>query len=155
MPLIKSNIVVLQRPPISNYIKNCKHIKEVVKILNVPLVLSLHFNSYTKPAKGAEALLVTTSSTLDDRLGDKITDLLNEKLGIKERGNDGVKLLTVGERAYKMHKYVKAAGSVLVTIEPCFANYRTPDAEAIFEHEDRYSSILAEAINEILKTDLY
>ena len=62
--------------------------------------------------------------------------------------------MTSGTRAYKMHTYIKEVGSILVTIEPCFANYRTPESEAIFEREDDYVDILVESINEILNQKL-
>ena len=150
LPKINKQAVIIKRPAIADYTANCKHVKKLVEALEVPLVLSLHFNAYDKPAYGAEALLITTMSEIDNKLGDKITDLLNEKLGFKERGEDGVKLLRQGTRAYKMHSYVEAAGSLLVTIEPCFANIKHKESEALFENEDKYVDILVEAINEIV-----
>ena len=150
LPRIESHAVILKRPPVKSYTANCIHIQEVVKELKVPLVVALHFNAYNRSVLGSEALLITTASELDDKLGDKVTDLLNEKLGFKERGQDGVKLLSAGTRAYKMHEYVKSAGGVLVTIEPCFANFRNSESQQIFENEDRYVEILAEAINEVM-----
>ena len=150
LPKVESHAVILKRPAVKSYTANCAHIRKIVKELQVPLVISLHFNSYSRSVLGSEALLITTDSNLDDKLGDKVTDLLNEKLGFKERGKDGVKHLESGTRAYKMHEYVKAAGGVLVTIEPCCANYKNSESQQIFENEDRYVEILAEAINEVM-----
>ena len=111
----------------------------------LPFIFSLHFNAASsKRARGCEVLVSSTASKEDDKIADLITDILNERLDIKERHNDGIKTVTKGQRGSLMLNSLNDIGAISVLIEPCFANYATPESQAIFEHEDRYAEIITE-----------
>jgi hypothetical protein len=116
--------------------------------------LELHFNSYHKTAYGCEALVFERAPNQDFSLNceyaDIITDCFNEdeRYQFKERHDDGVKLVNMGDRgAYnlkKIHELAKAKTALL--IEPNFVNKPTPQAKKIIEDPNGYAKFLSEVI---------
>lgn len=136
---------IIFRPKSGGYSYECSYVRSRVKELGCNLALLLHFNAAGASARGCEVLIADTPSPMDNSYADKITDLLNEELGIKERHNDGVKVIYSGHNGYGMINGLVSIGVPAALVEPCFGGYRTSESEAIFENEDNYVSILERA----------
>ena len=133
-----------------SYSGQCYQVAEACRRVNALLSVHLHFNSASSKAKGCEVLIVPTASEVDNRFADKFTDILNEKYGFVERGNDGTKLLSSGHSGYGMMNAVRNGGTIPVLVEPCFAHYRSKESALIFESEDEYVNVLLSAIMEVV-----
>jgi hypothetical protein len=137
---IRSSIIF--RPKSGGYRHECRYVKGRIKELGCTHAMLLHFNAAGASARGCEVLI---SHRRGGAFADSISDRLNESLGIKERHDDGVKMVYSGHNGFVMINGIDSLGVVTVLVEPCFGGYRTTESEAIFEDEDRYVSILAEA----------
>ncbi len=139
------NVSIYKRPSgsyshqvnsITNQLANCMH----------KAVISLHFNSAGPSARGCEVLIPSTPSPRDNELADAITDELNEKLGISERRDDGVFVISRSHRGASMAYKVNSMGFTFCLVEPCFGDTRTSESIKIFENEDSYVDALAVSI---------
>lgn len=138
---------ILYRPINESYKSQCKSVVRDASDIGITKAMCLHFNAAGKGAMGCEVLVTDTANIEVKMVADNITDDLNEKLGIRERGKDGRKDLSRSHNGYWMLKYLEYDGVDAIIPEPCFANYRTDESEAIFEtteNEKRYAAILAE-----------
>lgn len=140
--------VILERPT-GSYSSQCQWVANKCEELDVAFAISLHFNSASGQAKGCECLVLDTSSPRDNVYGDFLTDELHRKLGIVERGSNGVKTIYKGHNGYGMLEALRKKGTTCVLIEPTFANYRHKESIAIFEREDNYVNILVKSLTRI------
>ena len=76
-----------------------------------------------------------------------------QKLGFRERHDDGIKIVSKGHNGYGMIDGLNDAGVMSVLLEPCFATNRT-QAKKIFEQEDKYVDILVDAVHKLLTGNL-
>lgn len=139
------SIVIIERP-VGSYSYQCSYVAKMCERYNVDFSLHLHFNSASYMVLGCEVLIDDTQTDLDNKLADVITDLLNERYGFKERGNDGVKTLEPSHNGHGMLKAVASVGTIGVLVEPCFANIRTKESALIFEQEDKYVDVLVDSV---------
>lgn len=146
---------ILFRPSGVGYMKQVETIVKSALEANVKYCMELHFNSINGKAFGCEVLVANTSELTDNRLADYITDLLNERLAIRERGNDGVVVVEKDHRGAGMLYALKEAGILSCIVEPCFANIRTKESAAIFEDEDQYVDILVESAVRLMQGKFY
>jgi hypothetical protein len=135
---------VIFRPPGKRYSSQVWAVKEEAKKLSVTHAFCLHFNSASAGARGCEFLIPQSASDIDNKMADMGTDLLNERMGIIERREDGVFEVSPSHNGSGMLMALRDAGIHAVLPEPCFANYRTKESAAIFENEDAYVDILVE-----------
>ena len=140
------NAAIITRPSLVGYHEQVKAVLEQVKHSKVDLTFHLHFNSFGSPITGCEALIVRTK---DSWIADSVTDMLNETFGIKERAQDGVKLIDILHSGYDMLKAVTDEDVPGITIEPTFANHRHHESKIIFEKEDAYVDLLVVCIKGI------
>jgi N-acetylmuramoyl-L-alanine amidase len=145
------NSHIIYRPTSGGYTYEVNSVVAECKKLNIKYAIELHFNSIAGTALGCEVLITDSKDEKDNQLANIITDLLNEKLGIKERGFDGVVVVSEQHRGSKMLYSLKNAGILSCIVEPCFANIKTKESSAIFENEDKYVDILAESILKVIK----
>jgi len=111
--------------------------------------IEFHFNSHSSKSFGCE-VLATVEDYWSITVADIITDYIEDYLNIKQRGDkSGVLLISKGGRGFGNLDAVKG-DFAKVLIEPCFANIKTPDSQAIFEDESRYIECLRDAILYIL-----
>jgi len=108
------------------------------------LSIELHFNSFAQKAKGCEILVLSDDRKSID-IADQITTKLSEEFGIVERHINGVKRLIDGNRGYYNLKLLQTI-PINILIEPCFANMKTKESQAIFENENRYVDVLAKEL---------
>jgi hypothetical protein len=122
-------------------VKKIKKDKDIKKAF----ALLLHFNWASREI-GCEFLVKKNDPTNAHGLADNLSDSLNEKLGIRERHDDGV--YPVGSKhngagmIYALDD-IEVYGTIA---EPCAGNIRSKTSASIFEHEDRYVSILGDAV---------
>lgn len=139
------NVVILFRPPGWGYTAQCRHVADKALELGIKKVYCLHFNAAgSSSARGCEVLVVENAGEMLKRVADGITDDLNEKLGIRERRQDGIGFLKSGHNGFGMLNAMNGRGIAAALPEPCFANFKTKESMAIFENEDRYAGILAD-----------
>lgn len=147
------SVAVIQRQSGITYSQQISRVLKQVKQLSPKLALSLHFNSFKKKAYGCEMLIPRgidpTHSTW--KLADKISDLLNEKLRLVERHQDGVKVISSSHNGSAIVYGLKDLEIAGVLVEPCFANIETRESRAFFENEELYVRILSQSIIESLK----
>lgn len=129
---------------------NRKVVAELVGDYAPDCSLELHFNSFKTRAYGCE-ILVLKEDVDSIFAADKITDDLAESFSLRERGRyietDGVKLLDREARGSSNLRWVKEEGvPIVMLIEPCFANIRTKESEAIFENEEKYAITLVSSL---------
>lgn len=136
---------IIFRPAGVGYSSQVKSVVKQAKRLGAFFALCMHFNdaSYSG-ARGCEALIKNTTSKRDNLIADFITDELNEKYGVKERHDDGIKVINRGHNGYGMINGLDSAGVITVLLEPCFAKNRS-ESKVIFEEEDNYVNILVDA----------
>lgn len=142
-------LVPLERKAGETYTMQCNDVADQAIDLGVDLVISLHLNSYDGNARGCEGLINILLRGLNsdiERVADALTDYLNESLGIKERGNDGVKYLKPSHRGHKMTQILLNRGIQCVIVEPCFANIRTTESEKIVENPANYANAVIRSI---------
>lgn len=139
------------RPHEKNYTGQCKYVAQMLSMNQVTHAMSTHFNAAGIPgARGCEFLIPITTKKDDNKMADFASDLLNERLGIRERKDDGVYEVPSGHRGSTMLFYVNREGIAMCIAEPVFADYKTSESQAIFENEENYVEILVEvAINAI------
>lgn len=135
---------IIFRPSGVGYSAQVKAVLEKCKQLGITHAISSHFNSAGSSARGCEFLVMRGTTFTALKMADKATDLLNEKLGIKERGDDGIKRLDPGHRGSGMLDALNKAFIHSTLAEPCFGNTRTPESAAIFEKEDDYVDVLVD-----------
>jgi len=120
------------------------------------LTLELHFNSFRKIAYGCEVLCYADSKHFNETviMADELTDDLAKEFKLGERHTlrtddgelrDGVKVTKSKDRGgYNLRSMNDLGIKYSMLIEPCFANYKTPESEAIFENERKYAETIAE-----------
>jgi len=150
--LIDANIgsVIIFRPTNTGYTGQCRSVAKKAKDLGVYYAICMHFNSAGQGAKGCEVLVTKKANLKALKIADEFTDRLNMNLGIRERGDDGIKYVGKGHNGYGMLDALESEDVDSILIEPCFANYRTPESRSIFEYEDRYADIIAGSISNVL-----
>lgn len=129
-----------------------KGVAEQVSEWGADVCLELHYNSYKKIAYGCEILIAGDYNLkMNFRAADIFTDVLAEEFGLRERAEDGVKVLRRGDRGYQNLDYINDHRVVQITllIEPCFANIKTAESAAIFENEDKYARVISEQLYSI------
>jgi N-acetylmuramoyl-L-alanine amidase len=128
--------------------KVCNEIKDIMETQGVKrsLGMQLHFNDAGMSARGCECLVLKYASNAPLALADNVTDLLNERLGIKERHDDGVYQVGSSHNGAGMMIGLDDIGVDSTIVEACFAGYRTLESEAVFSNEDRYVAILGDGI---------
>lgn len=141
------------RPKSGGYRHECRYVAKKVEELGCIISVHLHFNWGPSGARGCEVLISNDGTRDSFLLADKISDVLNEKLSIEERHNDGVKKVYKGHSGFQMLQEVEAKDISAVLIEPCFANYRTSESAMVFENEDNYARALAMALSRFLATE--
>ena len=130
-----------------------------IRIFKPDVSIELHFNSFSKKAYGCEALVYRYSQRSNDniRLADLITDRMSAVYGFRERHvyildnnseADGVKVLSEGRGVGNLKAVHECAVPFAMILEPCFANFETPESKAIFEDEETYIDFLVNAIGE-------
>lgn len=145
---------VVFRPAGFGYNAQVAGVKKQVGVLGSLFAFELHFNGSENPAAGGcEVLVRKTDSKMDDMVGDFITDQLNEKFAIKERGNDGLQVVAEGHNGYGMLHALWEVGCLAVIVEPCFALNRK-EGKHIFENEEAYVDVLVEAAYKLCKGEL-
>lgn len=135
---------IIFRPSGRGYSSQVRSVVDQCKKLNITHVILSHFNSAGKGARGCEFLISESSNLIDNKMADMASDLLNERLGIKERKDDGVYVVSRNHRGSGMMYALHKAGIYNTLAEPVFAGYKTPESQAIFENEDAYVDILKE-----------
>lgn len=138
-------MVRIERPE-GSYSSQCRYVADKAEDLGVTHSLHSHFNAASSPGKGGEGLVPPTSTLIDDLMADMFTDLLNKRLGFKERHEDGIKRVYKGHNGYTMLDKVSDKGVHAIILEPTFAHYRHAESIAIFENEDAYVDIIVELI---------
>lgn len=120
------------------------------------LTLELHFNSFRKVAYGCEVLVYGECKNFNDVviMADEMTDDLAKQFNLGERfivtlddgeRRDGVKVLNRKDRGgYNLRAMSEQGIKYSMLIEPCFANFKTHESEAIFENERQYAETVAE-----------
>lgn len=123
--------------------------------------LELHFNSFHQVAYGCEVLIWEGAEHFlkTVKVADILTDNLADKFDLRQRHRhnfpgysvgDGVKILASRDRGALNIKACNDNGvKHAMLIEPCFANKRTKESEAIFENEDKYAEFLADELASI------
>lgn len=140
------NSAILFRPVGVGYSKQVEDIVEQATKLGAIFGICMHFNDASSVnASGTEVLISNTQWPEDEQFADYLTDELNRKLGIKERGNDGIKVVSRGHNGFGMINGLNEAGVMSVLIEPCFARNRK-ESKRVFEEEDNYVDILVDAV---------
>jgi len=108
----------------------------------------LHFNSYTKVARGLEILIRDTSSVETWKVADVFSDHLSEISGIKERHimptHDGILPIGRKRRGDVCLAGVFGAAKHTMLVEPSFCNTDNPDSRKIFSGS--YPIFLAESV---------
>lgn len=128
-----------------SYSSQVASVKSQVERIGAKFAFCLHFNDASSiKASGCEVLIRNTSSPDDEMVADYITDLLNERFGIPERGDDGIKIVSSGHGGYGMLNGLYEVGCLAVLPEPCFCRNRE-EAKKIFENEDAYVDVLVES----------
>lgn len=136
---------ILFRPTGKGYSSQVRSIKKQAARINAKYAFCMHFNAASSSkATGCEVLIRNTRATEDERVADYMTDLLNERMGFKERHDDGIKVLHSGHNGYGMLKGLYDVDCLAVLLEPCFAKNRK-QASKIFENEDAYVDIVVES----------
>jgi len=132
----------------TKYGHNYREISELYLAKKCLASFELHFNSYTKVARGLEILIRETSSVDTWKLADIFSDHLSEVSGIKERHirptHDGILPIGRNKRGDVCLKGVFAAAKHTMLIEPAFCNTDNPDSRKIFGGS--YPTFLAEAV---------
>jgi len=141
---------IIYRPAGTRHSTQVNYVGEKASELGVQLAFCLHFNSYSKVAYGCEVLVTEDAQAEVISIADVITDELNERLGLVERHEDGVNFIHSGHNGYQMLHELGSRGIMACLLEPCFANFRTKESEAIFENEDTYANIIASAAKKLL-----
>lgn len=141
--------VIVFRPTSGGYNHECKSVANELEKNQVTHAICFHFNSAGKGARGCEVLIAETHTKEDDLFADEFTDILNEKYGFRERGKDGIKIVSSKHNGYGMINRINRKGIVTALIEPCFADYPTKESRLIFEQEDKYVLVLTSAIQNI------
>lgn len=143
------NAAVIFRPT-GGYSYQCSEVAKQVKMLKSTFAIELHFNDASASAKGCEVLIRETASPSDNHFADHLTDLLDSRLGINQRGDDGVKTIYSGHNGYGMLEALGKVGAISCIVEPCFAKNRA-QSKAVFENEDAYVSTLVTALEDLTK----
>lgn len=138
--------VIIFRPESRSYSYQCRSVGKEVRKYGCAVVFCMHFNSAGKGARGCEVLVHHKANTVTRELADLVTDELNEKLGLKERHDDGIKYVYSGHNGFGMLDVISDTDACGLLPEPCFGNYKTKESAAIFENEDRYVDILVSSI---------
>ncbi len=146
------NVYVVQRQSGISYSQEISRALKQIKELSPKLVLSLHFNSYKKRAYGCEMLIPKGIGANHPtwKLADKISDKLNERLGLVERHQDGIKIISQSHNGSALVYGFMDLNVAGVLVEPVFANFETKESKAIFENEDLYVQVLSSSILESL-----
>lgn len=131
-----------------SYNEQCDRIYDACLEHKVRLSVHLHFNSASGDVLGCEALIVESETPLDNLFAGIFTGTLAKRYGFKNRG---VKTLKRGHNGYGMMKAVRDSGAIAVLVEPCFADKKTSESELIFEQEDKYVDVLADAIQKAVE----
>ena len=144
---------IVKRKPGVGYDAQVRSVKKQIQKLNPVIGICLHFNSYKKKAYGCEVLVTHGSRPghANWDLADAITDGLNERLGLVERHQDGVKPIKANHGGSGMLTMLEDNLVTAVLVEPVFANLETRESKIFFEREDLYVEILAKAIGKYLK----
>lgn len=131
-------------------------VAQAVAAWNADLSIELHFNSFETMAYGCEILVWNRSRNFTDTviMADEMTDDLARAFNLRERNSfktedgiirDGVLILTDKDRgSYNLRAMEDAGVKYSMLIEPCFANYKNTESEAIFENEKKYAETIAE-----------
>ena len=82
-----------------------KGVAKKVAEFNAELSIELHFNSFERPAKGCEALVVE-GDFKSIVFADLITDIVSKTFNIKERHGSGVLALNNASRGFKNLSYI-------------------------------------------------
>ena len=134
--------VILYRPIVGGYSFQCYHVRDEAKFHKCKAVISLHFNA--GGGKGCEVLVAENCPKKSIVFADLITDLLAESYGMKQRGNDGVKVVDHAHRgAYELYA-LRDAGIASCIVEPAF-----DDGRKFFENESKYVDALVSAIKKV------
>ena len=143
--------VILERPSGVSYWRECASVKKRAKKLNPKLALLAHFNAMSKIIYGCEVLITETATIFDNLLGDIISDGLNEKWNIKERGNDGLKIISDSHNGSGMLNVFNEIDVPCALVECAFMNKETHESRSILENLPEYAKILADALEETLR----
>jgi len=143
--------LVIDRPPVKSYYSQTKYVARTAADSGCTHAILSHFNAAGRKARGCETLATRMCSKSMLEFADIFTDKL-ENIGINQRGQDGVKIISKDHSGYGMLNQLELRNIDSVLIEPCFATYKNSQSEAIFENEDRYVDIIVNSIKEsILK----
>lgn len=152
LEILGYTVVIIERP-VGSYSYQCRYVAEMCVRYKVAYSLHLHFNGATYEVLGCEVWIAATQTKLDNKLADIFTDLLNERYGFKERGNDGCRILSSNHSGYGMMNAVSNIGVICALSEVCFANFRTKESMIIFEQEDKYVDVIVDTFVILLKEE--
>ena len=145
---------IVFRPPGKRYSSQVYEVKKQVKRLGAKYAYCLHFNdASSETATGCEVLIRKTRPKADEMVADYITDLLNERLGFRERHSDGIKVVSSGHAGAGMLEGLWDVECLAVLLEPCFARNKE-QAKHIFENEDAYVDIIVETVFKLVTGNL-
>jgi N-acetylmuramoyl-L-alanine amidase len=138
------SLKLIQKSESSSYLKETRDLISQLKDLEIELVLELHFNYFSKPILGCEAIVNNLHHA--EGLATDILDKLAQR-GFRKRG---VRLSLPGERGNISLLGLEKEGIAGIILEPCFGNFKTPESEFIFEREDSYCDLIANSIQNYL-----
>lgn len=156
--IVKSRIgvscPVIFRPPGVSYSRQVDSVIEQCKELGLSHVLCLHINAAGSSARGTEMLIADSPSDIDNKMGDILSDLIEQKFGIVQRHGNGVKTIPENHNGAGMLYGLRDAGIHAVIVEPVFGNHRTPESERFFAAPEKYSEVLADVMIKVIEGDL-
>jgi N-acetylmuramoyl-L-alanine amidase len=106
--------------------------------------LELHFNSFRGKARGCEILIDRHVPHFNHafRSADKLSDRLSRIFKVFQRRIDGVFVIDSGDRGHRSLHEMSKQGVTGFIVEPCFANKKTRESQAIFNNEQLYAAQL-------------
>lgn len=140
---------IFHRPSNGGYSYECDFIAGALQLAGCKYSIHLHFNSSgSKKARGCEVLVPVNCE--DISIAESITESLKNIFKFRLRHGDGILPVLPGHNGWTMLRKVRAKGVFPAIVEPCFGNYRNNESAKIFENEDSYVELLAEAISKVV-----
>lgn len=156
LPLVKDKLSsmgwtskIIERPSGVDYTKECSHVKSEARPTKAKLGFLGHFNSMNYEVFGSEVLVLDTPTEIDNFFGDLLTNKLESKFGIKQRGDDGVKTIS-NHNGSGMLAALRSLGITSILAECAFLNKETSESRAILNDLNGYAGIIADSIDETL-----
>lgn len=145
----KIPVELFYRDALLQYKDQVVELARLIKDSGCDIAISLHFNSYKDPAYGCEVLVTDKSHSRS--YAQILVDRISEDLGIEQRAEGGIRTVRSGHRGHAALNAIEKEGVIAMIAEPCFATHRTHESKAIFENEDVYVSVLANACDHMIE----